>query len=256
MRKNYIFIIIFCFLSIPVFSQTWTSQEPYLLSFKNRHEVNLFVGLGTYQGDLNSIEDPNLSYTSELSAAVGLGYTFNVVNELSVSLGYCTTKLSGDDNNYENLDHQKRGFSFTNRIHEVAIRFDYEPFQWSNSKFKPYLFGGIGLVAGNADTDFSSKNQDDVWKESIAQDIQNKKNTSMTIPLGLGIRYYATSNVALKLEASARVGMNDYLDGVSVAGKPANDSYGTVGLGVVYGFGQAPSKEQVSEVKPTDTLHD
>lgn len=255
MRKNYIFIILCCFLSLPAFSQSWTLKEPYQLNFKNRHEVSLFAGMASYSGDLNSVTDENLSYLSEVHTAVGLGYTLNVINQLSVSLGYFTTKISGDDANYADRDHLKRNISFTNRIHEFAVRFDYEPFQWQNSKFMPYVLGGVGLVIGNANTDFTSNISSDSWQAKIAQDVQNKKNTSLSIPLGLGIRYYATSNVSIKLEGSFRVGMNDYLDGVSATGKPSADSFGTAGLSIVYGFGQAPSKEKVIQVKPTAPLN-
>lgn len=247
------------FLSVVAFSasaQSWMYKDGYLLDFKNRHEVSLFVGAAAYQGDLNGYKDENLSLTSELNAALGLSYTLNVVNRFSVGLSYFTTKLSGNDANFDEFWHKRRGFSFTNQIHEFSLRFDYEPFQLQNSKFMPYVFGGVGIVTGDAKTDYLSGNYNDKWDDEIAQDIQNKTNTSFAIPLGLGVRYYLSSKVSIKLEGSVRVGMNDYLDGVSISGNAnANDSFGALGLGFTYGFGQAPDKEKVIDVKPNSVLN-
>ncbi len=247
-------LLIITLFSVSAMCQSWMYNEPYLLEFKNRHEVSVFAGMATYQGDLHSFSDENLSLTSELNTAIGLMYTLNINNPISVGLSYFTTKLSGDDGKSSEYWHKKRDFSFTNRIHEFALRVDYEPFQLQNSKFMPYIFGGVGIIAGNAKTDFESKKNNDSWKNIIDQDIQNKKNTSLSIPLGIGLRYYLTSNISIKLEGSIRVGMNDYLDGVSVGGHPASDSFGAAGLSFVYGFGQSPAKEKVIKVKPADTL--
>jgi opacity protein-like surface antigen len=254
MMRIYFSII---FLSVVAFSasaQSWMYKDGYLLDFKNRHEVNLFVGAAAYQGDMNGYSDENLSLASELNTALGLSYTLNVVNRFSVGLSYFTTKLSGNDANFEDYWHKKRNFSFTNQIHEFSLRFDYEPFQLQNSKFMPYVFGGVGIVTGDAKTKFLSSTES--WDNRIAQDNQNKKNTSFAIPLGLGVRYYLSSKVSIKLEGSVRVGMNDYLDGVSISGNPdSNDSFGALGLGFTYGFGQAPNKEKVIDVKPNSVMN-
>ena len=256
MMKIYFSLIFLSFFTFSAFTQSWMYKEAYLLEFKNRHEVNLYVGMATYQGDLHGFSDDNLSLTSEINAAYGLNYTLNIVNQFSVGLSYFTTKLSGNDANFDELWHQRRGFSFTNQIHEFSLRFDYEPFQLQNSKFMPYVFGGVGIVTGDSKTDFLSGNYNDKWTTKIAQDIQNRTNTSFTLPLGLGIRYYLSSKVSIKLEGSFRVGMNDYLDGVSISGNSSSsDSYGTVGFGFTYGFGQGPSKEKVIDVKPTGVLN-
>ena len=245
------------FLSVVAFSasaQSWMYKEGYLLDFKNRHEVNLFVGSSAYQGDLHSFSDENLSLTSELNEALGLSYTLNVVNQFSVGLSYFTTKLSGNDASFADKDHIVRNFSFTNQIHEFSLRFDYEPFQLQNSKFMPYVFGGVGMVTGDAKTNFLSSTE--FWDNRIAQDIQNKTNTSIAIPLGLGFRYYLSSKVSIKIEGSVRVGMNDYLDGVSISGNSdSNDSFGAFGLGLTYGFGQGPNKEKVIKVMPNSVLN-
>lgn len=256
MMKIYFSLIFLSLFTFSAFTQSWMYKDAYLLEFKNRHEGTLFVGMATYQGDLNGYSDENLSIASELNAAIGLSYTLNVVNQFSVGLSYFTTKLSGSDANFDERYHKKRNFSFTNQIHEFSLRFDYEPFQLQNSKFMPYVFGGVGIVTGDSKTDYLNNDLDDTWKSRIAQDIQNRTNTSFAIPLGLGVRYYLSSKVSIKLEGSIRVGMNDYLDGVSISGNPnSNDSFGAIGLGFTYGFGQGPSKEKVIDVKPTGVLN-
>lgn len=240
--------------NITMVGQSWMENDKYVLNFKQRHEGGFYLGMSTYQGDLNSVTYDNLSLFTELNTAIGLNYAFNITNQFSVGVNYLTTKLAGSDNNYNELWHNRRGFSFTNTVHEVALRADYEPFKFQKSKVKPYLFGGVGVVVGNAKTDFLSGNFNDKWSETIAIDNANRKNSSLVIPLGAGLRYYITPQISIKMEAAFRVGMNDYLDGVSASGQPSPDTFGSGGISFIYGFGKVPAQEKEFEEKPTDLI--
>jgi outer membrane protein OmpA-like peptidoglycan-associated protein len=229
-------------------------------SFEDRNkglEFGLFLGGAAYEGDLHCFDDEELNYFSEFGLSFGLHARKSLSDVLGIRLNYRFAKLAGDDNNFSNVsEHPRRAFTFTNNLHEVAAIIDFEPFgnkkYDKNGEFKsifsPFVYAGIGLAFGSANTDYNEANQSFDLVEKIGVDERDASGTHLAIPVGIGIKYYASESFSIGLQGDVRIATSDYLDGVKISGNPdANDYYGTVGLVLGFKLKGKPSHEVVME---------
>jgi len=207
------------------------------------YQVGLFVGASSYEGDLHCLEEDDFNIFTEANATFGVSFYKNFNNQLSGGINLIFAKLSGTDKNFtSNKGHQQRGFSFSNNITEISLRLNYAPFGNRAWKVSPYVFGGAGFALGSADTDYNKNAQSDEKRKQIDTDIQNATSSSFALPVGLGLTYRLNEKIDINLEAGMRLGLNDYIDGVSVSGNPdVADYYGVGGISVNYYFGKATS---------------
>jgi len=233
-------LIALLFLALPfvAFSQDELAED-LSPDFKKNWEGSLMLGLSSYEGDLHCFEDEELGAFSNANFAFGLGVKRNFSKVFAAGLSYRMAKLSGDDNAFSAASgHQKRGFEFTNNLHELTIRVDYTPFGKKDWKVQPYVYTGIGLAFGNAKTDFAGSDIDSPSFDAlIAQDKDEVSKATSTAPIGFGIKANLTDKITIGLEGGIRFLTNDYLDGVSVsANADVNDFYGVGGVTVGYKF--------------------
>ena len=171
----------------------------FLASFiygQGKTELGISLGGSYYQGDINRSK---LFYSP--SVAYGLILKYNFSNHLSASLNGKYVKLKGSDADFNNIENQLRGASFSTSLVDVSILFEFNFLPYTSSgyikknkhRFAPFIFIGIG---GNYI--FS------------AGGFENP----ITIPFGLGIKYNIFERFTLGLEWSYRKTFNDKIDGV------------------------------------------
>ena len=150
---------------------------------------------------------------------------------------YSHFSLLGDDADSENAIRQQRGFSFKNPINEFAVGIEYNFFQYDLSSYDkistPYILLQIAAV------DYETPrllNLDGSYRFT--------RNTSISIPFGLGFKTKVYGKIAFAVEASFRYTFTDKLDYTSSDfpdldfGGTSNDWYMFTGISLVYTFGR------------------
>lgn len=233
--KN-IFTLLLALSPLFCFSQSMELSSDLSIKKGKKSEISIFVGMSSYEGDLHHFDDENLGVTTHSKVAFGLSYKKEINKKFAASLAYYNVKIAGDDKMFTAASgHVERGFVFTNTLHEVSLRLDYLPFGKKNWSVQPFVFAGAGLAFGGADTDFNNVAGNPTSDELIMDDVENVKNTSFALPIGIGAKFEATKKISIGLEMGLRLFTNDYLDGVSKSGNSgANDFYGIGGLTIGY----------------------
>jgi OmpA-OmpF porin, OOP family len=210
---------------------TITAQE-------EKWDGGFFIGAANTMGDL---VESDVFTLDETNLAFGFLLKRNISQKFGLRLGLTTGKISGDDKNFDNPQRQSRGFSFENRVSELSLLAQWEPFgnrRYRGSSFQkilsPYLFAGVGLAFSNPTPNFNGRSNAGVVADQ-ATDVQKILFTS---PVGIGLRYDLNRKWNLGLEMGMRPVYNDYLDGVSQSANPGdNDWYVFGGLTLTTRFG-------------------
>jgi len=179
------FILLFLFISLP-----------QLFFGQSKTEIGISLGGSYYQGDINHSK---LLYSPSFAYGLIVKYNFN--NFASASINGKYLKLSGNDADFDAMENQLRGTSFSTTLLDISILFDFNFLQYTSSgyikknkhRFAPFIFLGIG-----ANYVFSSGGFEN----------------PITIPFGLGIKYNIFERFTLGMEWSYRKTFNDQIDGV------------------------------------------
>ena len=196
----------------------------------------LFVGFGSYEGDVLCHDEEHINMFTEAQIAFGVKLRKELLSNLDISFAYYNTKLKGSDALFtSNKGHQLRNFSFSNTIHELSIGCIFEPFRSKGYKLSPFVFGSFGYVFGKSATDYKLGVKDQPTILLINEDINEAKSSSICFPLGLGFVFNINEKMYLTVEGGLRIGLNDYMDGVSLSGNSTiNDYYGLGGISLGY----------------------
>ncbi len=185
MNKNK--ILIFLLLFLPLFTHA------------QRYELGFESGIAMYKGDIEP--DFDLSSARPTFSVVG---KYNIRNEIAMKLTISGSVLSGSDKNSKNSFYQARGFSFSTISNSILTEFEYNFFNFRDSKtkghFSPFLSTGLGIgsfVISNSPY-FTSK----------------KPFISPLIPLSVGINKALSDKINLSLEYKSIFTFTDNLDGL------------------------------------------
>ena len=168
----------------------------HLLKAQSKTEQGVLLGTSYYQGDINHSK---LFYSPSL--AYGLILKYNLSDHLSAGVKGYYGKLQGNDYDFDHLENQLRGASFSATLIDISVLIEFNFLPYSSSgyikknknRFAPFAFIGIG---GNYI--FSSGGFEN----------------PITIPFGLGIKYNIFERLTLGMEWSYRKTFNDQIDGV------------------------------------------
>lgn len=125
------------------------------------------------------------------------------------------------------------GIQYNNYYGSIDLNghFDILP----NDKLSPYIYGGPGLIV---DGTYSSA-------ESIGVE-----NTYFKLQYGLGLQYFVSKRVGLKVFGEHNISFSDELDGIEIGKR--DDFYFNFGLGINYYFDFKKGNEQ--RINPEKTI--
>lgn len=240
---------------------------PVLLFSQGKFDLGLFLGYAEHGGDVHSWGRHGAMLTENAHFAYGLRAKYKANENLGIRLNYWGSKISGQDINIDNeyaSGHARRNYTFESNLSELSLSLEYDILghkRWNTEKldvsdstldseektgmkyFKkqisPYIFGGFGLSFTDPTVNFNSE-----MNTRISTDMANTEKTYIQLPIGVGLRFDVSENVYMGLEASSRIPLSDYLDGISEAANPdRNDSYQFIGATLGYRFGKMEDRD-------------
>ena len=170
------------------------------------------LGLNNYYGELNdqhrfSIDDYNVS--------IGLQYPLLTQAKLKAEAMYY--RISGSDQQSESVYRQARNLSFRGQNFDFSMTlawtlFPENPHNEPLKLFNPYIIFGIGFTYFSPEARYEGK-----WHQLRPLQTEGIAYSQFTpvYPVGVGITYNITPDMAILLEATYRFTNTDYLDDIS-----------------------------------------
>jgi Domain of unknown function (DUF6089) len=214
---NYLHTLFFLLLTTSLFGQRWG--------------VAAFTGLANYQGDL---VEQTLAL-NETHGAVGGNVTWRYNEHWAVRGNFHITHLTGRDDNSALL--ALRGFRFSTPVRlfsgnlmyyftRHANRFDNQR-NFVPNGLAPYIFLGLGRTFIHPVVYGLPANSPD---KNVY--VSNYQPTGTG---GMGVAWHKATRFTVNIESMVCVPNTDYLDRVSLSGKPGNrDWYVFLGLNLQY----------------------
>ena len=200
-------------ITILLMSTFLTSKSQYL-------EIGTSIGASTYQGDISPLSWRGSFQGSKIAKGILVGYSINDIYTIKASYFY--TNLSANDS--ESIDdwRQSRNLSFRTKLQEFALHVDVEPldFFFNSHRLKPQLHVGIAIFDFNPQAKYKGKYRDLQPLSTEGQGLPGSdkdpyKLTQISIPFGVGLKYYVTEDLSFELSINPRKTFTDYLDDVS-----------------------------------------
>ncbi len=211
--------------------------------FAQKFSIGAFVGGSNYQGD---VVQSHLMI-NETQLAYGGFVRYNVSPKIEFKGNVYAGTLTGNDKNFASrID---RGLYFRTSILEGGVNVEWNilgGMRYNKNNMytpvrTPYIFTGIGAVLINPKVYGLPDNSPD-----LTADI---KKFQFMVPIGIGYKYDLTPKIQMNVEIASHLPFTDYLDGVSLSGKPDNnDWYVFGGFGVSYAFGGQGRKSGIDAV--------
>lgn len=203
-------------------------------------DLVLGVGASVYQGDLS----PHFfgsTNKADFGFQAGVNYSFHP--SVSFRFNYAFASLADDEQSYASY-HQYRNFAFKTSVNELSAQVVFTPNQGGNlaerTRLTPYFFAGVGIGFLSIQRDWSKFNRYAGWQEWVipglmADSMTALPTSTLTLPVGLGLRYQFGENVSLYAEVNKRLVKTEYLDGFSQAANPRKkDAFSTLIIGLVF----------------------
>lgn len=183
---------------------TGTAQQHFYMSFTG--------GIAGYKGDLGSTNIININGMMGIGAVVELNHRMLIRSEMNYG------KISGSDQ--FSLTNRSRNLSFSSKITEFSLLFEYVLFDLYEYNVSPYLFAGIGTFKFSP---FTKDNQGNTVMlaelategQGFYEDRKDYKLNKLAIPFGGGVQWALSNKVRLALETGIRKTNTDYIDDVS-----------------------------------------
>lgn len=209
MRKILVSLLLLIFTGANVYAQTL--------------ESGIMGGGMYYLGDINS-----KSHFNQIKPAVGLIARYNIDNRWSFKFNLLKGSVTDNDSLYSDQTNLERGLQFRSSITEIGVmaEFNFWPYETGNTnEITPYIFGGISAFFFHPDlenpTNFGVLNglRDEHTEGQVkgTDEVESTeyKESSISIPFGIGIKYSLTDRIGLSVEWGLRKTFTDYLDDIS-----------------------------------------
>jgi uncharacterized protein DUF6089 len=190
-----------------------------------------------YQGDLTPSA---LGSYPTMKGGIDLFMSKEVMPRISLRTNLAIGSLKGDDAKYSSPSWRvERALLFTTPVVEISELVVVNIL--TNSRFKPYVNGGLGLSLVRINRDWSKFNTNyfsnqQKTMDGLAEDIAHSvPKRLIVLPAGIGASYALNEKISLIAESVFRFTFTDYLDGFSkVANPERKDYYFTHSLGITY----------------------
>jgi Domain of unknown function (DUF6089) len=207
MKKSYFGVIGLLLFSFAVEAQSFYAT-------KRERSLILTGGLGvsTYFGDLAN-RTPIANTNPNINA--GLQYYFSNRISSRVELNWFT--IAGDDKDATGGGRNVRNLSFQSSCFELSAVGEVNLFSHGDRYYRRpninvYGFAGIGVLYFNPKTSYKG---DNVALQPLKTEGVSYSLVTLVVPYGLGVRFKATPQFNLAIEAGFRKAFTDYLDDVS-----------------------------------------
>lgn len=179
--------------------------------------IGVLGGISSYQGDLQ----PNSFSFAQSGKWVSLWLRKPVTAHFSLKAGVGYGNVKAADAN--NRDYLKvRNLSFQSAVKEAFLELEFSFFNSDNNRIQPFAHGGVAVFHFNPYT-YDASGQKFYLQPlgTEGQGLASKPDTKLyklyqpALTFGGGIRYAASRNVTLAINASQRKTFTDYLDDVS-----------------------------------------
>ncbi len=176
--------------------------------------TSIFGGISSYRGDLGG----GALTASSSRPAFGLGTVFELNHRMLIRAEMNYGKVNGSDK-YD-LKTSSRNLSFTSKITEFSLLFEYLLFDLYEYKVSPYFFVGVGTFKFSPYTTNKTGQRVFLAEQSTEGQgfYQNRKDyklQQLALPFGGGVQWSLSPNKRLALEMGIRKTFTDYLDDVS-----------------------------------------
>lgn len=220
-----------------------SNAQAALFGEKVKWEVGINFGPSFFLGDLggnsgkgtNDIKDVNLEFTKLMKGAF---ITMYPKNWLGLRLAADLTYLEGSDDiitttGIDELWRKQRNLDFKTTVVEGYLAAEIFPTMWLNRnkenepRLRPYVLAGVGVFHFNPKGSITDATTGDkTWHKLQPLGLEGQgmqeypqsrpyKLTQINIPLGGGIKYYASERINLSAEVLYRKTFTDYIDDVS-----------------------------------------
>lgn len=187
-------------------------------SFYRGTEYGVAFGGSQYFGDLN--DNYGFKY---VRPAFGAFIRFHTSPYIALRLAANYTHVGYDDRLSSNVYNRTRNLSFRSDIAEVIAQAEFNFFRFAtgelNSRFTPYLTGGIGAFYYDPYTTYLGVKY---YLRPLGTEGQKAGYTdrqynrvSMCFPIGAGFKYWIAPGINFGVEISNRLTLTDYMDDVS-----------------------------------------
>ncbi|MEZ4948599.1 MAG: DUF6089 family protein [Saprospiraceae bacterium] len=208
-------ILCFLFVMLGIFNAT--AQKDL--------EIGFFAGIANYQGDL---AEGNIQL-GETKISLGGLIRYHLSSKFDIRASGFFGTISGDDANSDVLAFRK--YRFQANLAEANLMFEWKVFgklRYNEvgmfiPSITPYIFAGVGYTLADKTTEC-------YHPECLNNGINpfpepGDRNTFITMPIGIGVKWDFYEYISLGAEWGWRNAFSDYLDGVSIYGKPGNNDW-------------------------------
>lgn len=238
LKIQFLFIAAFTFFSFTSEAQTYYNSvdDAPLEDIKGKNEISFFLGANNFLGDLGGNQGIGKPFVKDytmktIRPVVGVSLSTYPQNWYKIGAGINYTQVVAVDSLIPGKGGMERwriyrNQSFRSNIFEAYVNAELYPFTFLDSyhsmhKFNPFINLGVGLFHFNPKANLDGKwialqplhLEGQGFPEYSGRD--QYKLLQLYIPLSVGIKYYANSNLAFSLSATARKTFIDYIDGIS-----------------------------------------
>ena len=287
---KFMILLLICFSIFPN-----TYSQAFLFGEKIKWEVGFNFGPSFFLGDLggnsgkgtNDIKDINFEFTKLMK---GIFITMYPKKWVGLRVAADVTYLEGSDaiintTGINELWRKQRNLDFKTTVYEGYIALEIFPTMLLNSKseyeprLRPYGLVGIGVFHFNPMGSLTDAAGNKTWYYLHPLRLEGQgmpeypyskpyKLTQINIPLGAGLKYYASERINVSMELLYRKTFTDYIDDVStnyidpaiyakyLSAQEATLAYklSDKSIGIIYpGMTRYPAGTQRGDPKKADT---
>ncbi len=236
--KKILFTIATIVFFAPILSFAQNGGSGYQKRLWKKYRWELVMGLGTSHllGDLGGGDGPAGRFMDvrEMNMAktrpvFHVGMRYKIFERIAFKGAITYAMLSAADEESGELTRQMRNLSVFNHLWEFSGQLEFSIIKENRGKryifqknsiinnMNLYIFGGIAGIHFNPYNEMGGTELQPLGTEGQGQDGYDDKYSlwSVSIPVGIGFKYYLSKKWSIGLEISNRYSMTDYLDDVS-----------------------------------------
>ena len=211
-------------------------------TYAQTYDAGVFAGGAFYLGDLNPYMKPaNLFINNQPAGGGILRYNHNQHVSARLNASFAMIKGSNENSPYNIVPAYI--FEFETNIYELSLQgeINFLPFISGDieTRFTPYLFGGIGGMYFDTKVDYDPITSLRISKieHFDGQDNQNYAKFNYLGLFGFGFKFNIAEDFTAGIEWGFRSTNTHYLDEVRFKGNPeSKDWYSLFGLSLTYKF--------------------